>query len=173
VFFINGTTNLPLSENLEMDIIEYYWFERPKGRNEPDHPPAGKYEYNIPIISTGSVIPGTNRWSSNVTDTVKKLVSGKYIVLVLYSHNNLSCNTPGCSSSESATNEVFTLFPANNGSTSNFQQTTAQSPSQIPPTPSVTLVPPTKQFTPLPSVLPIAVFAAIVILRLIYRKKSD
>ena len=173
VFFINGTTNLPVSENLSMDIIEYYWFERPKSKNDPDHPPHGEYAYNIPVISIGSTTPGTNRWSVNVTDTVKKLVSGEYIVWVLYSHKNISCNTPGCLAPEAATNDVFTLFPAINGTTSNVQQITVQSTSPIQPTTSAVAVSSMKQSTPLPLVSPIAVLTAIVILRHIYGKKGD
>jgi len=170
VFFINGTTNLPVKEKLTMDIVSYKYIMRPHMKHELG--PSPRESAHMPVISISLTLRGTNRWSVNVTDIVKELLSGEYFVDVSSSRHD-PCDTPGCLAPEAATNDVFTLFPAINGTTSNVQQITVQSTSPVQPTTSAVTVSSTKQSTPLPLVLPIAVLTAIVILRPIKRKKGD
>jgi hypothetical protein len=134
--------------------------------------PAPSESAYIPFISMSSSLLGINRWSVNVTDTVKTLRSGEYIVDT-YSQVNFSCNTPGCATPDAYAMQIFTLFPANNDTPLIVLQTTVQSPSQIQPTTSATIIPPTKKVTPLPLALPIAGLVMMGILRSIRRKKTE
>jgi hypothetical protein len=158
VFFINGTTNLPVSEKLTMNIESYKYVMRPHLKSDLG-PPLGEYAYHIPVILMTSTIPGTNRWSVNLTDIAKKLASEEYLVLV--------------SSRDTTTGAVFTLLPANYGTTSTVLQTIVQNPPPVQPTTSVVIVPPTTQIAPLPLALPITVLATLVILRPFHQKKRD
>jgi len=63
MFFINGTTNLPVTDKLEGDI--WTTIIVPVDKTGGDYPHA--ILPDIPIVSTPS---GTNRWSVNVTDVV-------------------------------------------------------------------------------------------------------
>ncbi|MGA2121822.1 MAG: hypothetical protein ABSG49_07240 [Methanoregula sp.] len=60
VFFINGTTNLPVSENLAVFVQPFHSIMMQKGRREP-----GIVIYKVPIVSGRNT---TNYWSVNVTD---------------------------------------------------------------------------------------------------------
>ncbi len=130
VFFINGTTNLPVTENLTMAIegIEFVKYISRTNTKSSGPPPLNEYRY-ISDISISPAQPGTNRWSTNVTDIIKELVSGKYEVFVCPNANYLY--TTSGSTSESDAIEFFTLFPANNGTTFNVQQVPVQNPSPI------------------------------------------
>jgi len=170
VFFINGTTNLPVFEHLTMDIVSYKYIERTHMKF--DLGPSPDESAYIPVISISSDLSGTNRWSVNVTDTVKKLESGEYIVDI-YSQINFSCNTAGCNIPKADTMQIFMLLPANNDTPLNVLQTTVQNPSPIQPTTSATILPPTKQIIPLPLALPIAGLVMMGILRYIQGKKRE
>jgi hypothetical protein len=170
IFFINGTTNQPVSEHLTMDIVSYKYIERTHMKF--DLGPSPEESAYMPDISISSDLSGTNRWSVNVTDTVKKLKSGEYIVDI-YSQVNFSCNTAGCSIPKADTMQIFTLLPENNDSSLIVLQTTVQSPSLIQPATSATIVPPTKQVTPLPLILPIAGLVMMGVLRFIQGKKTE
>jgi hypothetical protein len=168
VFFITGTTNLPVSQNLTMDIVSYKYIMRPHMKNElSPGPHASAYMKGIPI---SSAFPGTNRWSANVTDTVKELENGEYFVQVIPQIK--SCNTTGCFIPDEAS-QIFTLFQANNSIKSTVLQTTFQNSSPILPTISATTVTPTTQSASLPIFLSIIVLAIMIILRSIQKKKND
>lgn len=159
VFFINGTTNLPVTENLTMDIVTGY---HPAMKNSPYHPYLNINVNDIPIISATSGDPRINYWSVNVTDIVKQLVNDKYDVSVLSSKIR----------SVGIGYVSFHLIPATNVTTSLQNQTTLlPSPPPIQPIfPSVTVLP-TKQPSSLPLALPIIVIVAIVIMRYIRANK--
>ena len=179
VFFINGTTNLPVSENLKMDIVNYKDIHS-QMKDTPYIPPSGY----IPGISISSDENGINRWSTNVTDTFKELESGEYLVLVLPPINH-SCNTPGCRIPKASESQLFTLTPGNISTKSNILQNTFQSHSPILPAISVTSPTPTIsqttssiQLTPthatsLSLLLSVTALMGIVVLRLFNRKKRE
>jgi hypothetical protein len=170
VFFINGTTNLPVSQNLTIDIVSYKYIMRPHMKNElGPGPHSSAYMKGIPI---SSAFPGTNRWYANVTDIVKELESGDYLVQV-DSQINESCNITGCRIPDVSTTAVFTLLPANTNIKPTALQTTFQNSSTVQPQISATTVPHTTQSASLPLALPIVVFVVIVILKSIQKKKND
>ena len=119
VFFINGTTNLPVSEKMTTYI--YVNVIRRGTKSSPWVDPPGEYAI-IPVNLTFSATPGTNRWSANLMDIAKTLVCQEYVVSV-FSH-------------DTHTEALFTLLPANYSTTSTVQQTTVHSPSPIQPTTS-------------------------------------
>jgi len=170
VFFINGTTNLPVSGNLTLGMEALSYIMRPHQKGETGPGPHGSA--NLPALPISPALPGLNRWSANVTDIVKELESGEYEVSVFPPLRG-PCNTTGCNIPKAEADQIFTLFPAKNGTSVSVSQTASQSPTQILFTPSTTLVLPSKQFSPLPSVLPIAVLVTIVILKPIQGKKRD
>ncbi len=158
VFFINGTTNMPVSENLTISFERYIDFGAPHAKNNPDH------LVSISDIPISSAIPGTNRWSVNVTDfTIKHLLSTQEVVFVY--------------TSDVYATDIFTLFPANKATPSNDQTTVLQtiipSPPPIQSTTSAVTALPTTRSSPLSLGLPIVVLAAVVILRPVYRKNRD
>ncbi len=170
IFFINGTTNLPVSQNLTMGIVSYKYIMRPHMKNElGPGPHSSAYMKGIPI---SSAFPGTNRWAANVTDAVKELESGDYLVQV-DSQINESCNITGCRIPDVSTTAVFTHLTANKSIKSDVLQTTVQNSSTVQPPISATTVPHTTQSASLPLALPIVVFVAIVILKSIQKKKND
>lgn len=170
IFFINGTTNLPVSEKLTVEILDYYWLISPKTKSISYQPPSDRF-IQISNISISPTINGKNRWSVNVTDNIKELKDSEYNVEV-YSQIYESCSSSGCL--KIFNNQLFTLFPTNNSTTkSNVQLTTIQISPTIRPKTSAVIVHPTKQESPFPLALPIAILAAIVILRPIYGKKRD
>lgn len=164
VFFVNGTTNLPVSEKLTMSIEYLKYIKQTHSKSDLGPPPdEGAY---ITAISISPALPGMNRWSANVTDITTELKSGDYLVQV-DSQINESCNTSGCRIPDISTTAVFTLLPANKSIKLNLLQTTVQSPSTNVP------VFPMTQSTSLPFPLLIAVIVAIVILKPILGKKRD
>ena len=180
VFFINGTTNLPVSENLTMEIVDFWWFFGRKTKSAPEHPGPDAYQSksNIPVISEASATPGLNPWASrnrwfvNVTDIGKELNGAVYLVEV-FSPSHLPCDTPGCANPDAFAFQVFALLPENNSTPSTTLQTIVQSPSLVQPTTSIVTVSPTKKVVPLPLVLPITVLVMMTILGSIYGKKRD
>ena len=160
VFFINGTTNLPVSENLEVEIVTTLFIP---GMESADETYPGADFLDIPIVSTQS---GANRWSVNVTDIViiNDLPSrwSPYVVIVQSKEN----------SSVKAPQQEFSLLPATNATPTTALQTTIQSPSPVLPTTSAVPLPPTTQSFPLPVAMPIAILAAVVIMRSSFRKKG-
>jgi hypothetical protein len=128
VFYINGTTNLPVTENLMMDITTEF---RMAMKNSPPRTYLDVGVNDIPVISSSSGNPEINHWSANITDTVKKLVNDKYCVSVRSSRNNSIVD--GC--------VFFSLVPSTNITTTS-PQTTIQTPSQTQPTtPFITIDP--------------------------------
>jgi len=166
IFFINGTTNLPLTENLTMVINSAY---RMAMKNSPPFPYQEIQINNISVNSKNTLNRGTNWWSVNITDNVKELQSDNYQVSVVSSRENIAALTQSSITAGSS----FHLFPANNVIALATAQTTNQNLSPIQLTTSQTLVPPTTQSSPLPSEMPIVVLAAIAILRQIFSKKRQ
>ena len=60
VFFINGTTNLPVTEKLNIDVYPFHSVMEQRG-----YKPRGIAIDDIPIISSTTNV---NYWSANVTD---------------------------------------------------------------------------------------------------------
>jgi len=165
-FFINGTTNLPVSENLTFQIVLVDWMQngnRMKTSSGDTPPGKGGTFHSVPI---SPFLPGTNQWSVNVTGTVN--VSGEYFVDV-FSYVNYTCGY-ACSVPEVDVYENFFLLPENN---SHFSHTITQIPLVILPPTSATLVTSPAQSTPLPLVLPIAAIVTIVVLISVYGKKGE
>jgi hypothetical protein len=101
---------------------------------------------------------GTNRWSTNVTDTFKGLVSGGYLLTASSGQvrsaqltgRNVDEVCHGAEVTEPYSNDYFTLLPAANATPTMVPQTTIQSPPMVQPTTSLTVVSPTTQSSPLP-----------------------
>jgi hypothetical protein len=121
-------------------------------------------------IPISSAFPGTNRWSANVTDTVKELENREYFVQVIPQIK--SCNTTGCFIPDEES-QIFTLFQANNNIKQTALQTTFQNSSTVQPPISATTLPLTTPSASLPLALPIVVFVVILILKSIQKKKTD
>ena len=148
VFFINGTTNLPTTDNLIIMIGNRAY--DPSGQS----PYYGFVIRNIPILPFSQKSNGTNQWRVNVSDPVKEnLVSGEYLAVAHWMQNDSLSDA-----------SYFSLLPARN-STPALIQTTIP----ISTTPFQTgQTTPSSPFTP---ALPIAVVAAMVIMGSRYKKK--
>ena len=161
VFFINGTTNLPVTENLSIIIQN---FRVSSSKNSPDRSYPVIHIDNIPVIPEVIVNSEENGWSANVSESVKQLVSGNYVVYVYASQEN-----------NIVTSQIITLLPEKNATLANPQTTsfTTPLPSFTPiqttsETPTLSLTTPS---SPLLTALPIAVIAAMAIARSLRRKK--
>lgn len=159
VFFINGTTNLPVSENLTLTLTNYH----SQMKNSPDYIYRHFEMNNISVVSGTSKNPVINLWSVNITDTVKESTNDKYCA-VIYAQN-YSISSHEC--------EYFIVYISTNATPSPVLRKTIQisSPSQL--TPTRTMVTPTTQSSPLPLILPIAVLAAIALIKHSHGKKCD
>lgn len=108
IFFINGTTNLPVNTNLSLNIISIW---QPAMKNSEK-----TYYYclinNISVVLANSSSPEVNLWSVNVTDPVKKnLINDDYNVLVYPSYEDPDNLTQ---SSIVGFRDDLTLLPATN-----------------------------------------------------------
>lgn len=119
VFFINGTTNLPVTETLRVTIttMTYYLAEK----NSPPVNYPGVVLPDVPIVSTPS---GANRWSVNVTDLVISNLNAQpqwepYGVYVFSNNESLFISAA----------QEFYILPATNTSPVTVSQTTIQNPS--------------------------------------------
>jgi hypothetical protein len=108
VFFINGTTNLPGSENLTISLS--YTFNM----QHRLYPLSSNTSAEIPNVSISLSRSGTNRWSVNATDIVHELDNGEYFVYV-HSFVDYSCHTPECSVPKASEASVFILYSIDNG----------------------------------------------------------
>jgi hypothetical protein len=165
VILINGTTNLPVTENLTM-LISGVWRSAQK---DSEHDSREVIVHNIPIFSEPAIPGGVNRWSINVTDTVQKnLIVDDYDVGVFSSRDDINALT---SSSIESRPGIFHLFPSKNETPLAVLQTTTQSLSPIQQTPSKTILTPTTQSSPLPAVLPIIVLLIISVLNFVIKER--
>lgn len=147
VFFINGTTNLPVTENLSL-LIEPTWVFHQPMRSKPIN-----VEYiNIPIFHITSDPNSMNRWSVNETDMAHWLDTGENYVVVKGENTSAS--------------DGFTLHPA-------ITDTTYQNDSQNRPNSSTSLINtnqtetyPTTQSSSLPVMVMIAVIPAIILIKM-------
>jgi hypothetical protein len=120
VFFINGTTNLPVGENLSMTITELYANNHTEAQFAPEYPNGNEFFdiiNNIPITSVASGTSGTNYWSENVTDIFKGIDSDNYSIGVFPSDVNISKdfrdpNNPNTNSKPELPYAFFYLTPA-------------------------------------------------------------
>jgi len=157
---INGTTNLPITENLTM-IIYTRW--RTAMKTSVEYPHLQIEVNNISIVSSSSENLGINHWSVNITDDAKELVEDKYDACVFSLQNTqiFSCTILSLFSTKNATN------------LSALEKTKIESPSQTQPQNCTKINPATTQRAPLPVALPFGGILAIVLLRVIQRKKCD
>jgi len=169
MFFVNGTTNLPVSEKITMRIESLNYIKQTHPKSDLG-PPPDESAY-ITAISISPALPGRNRWSTNVTDITTGMKNGDYLVQV-DSQINESCNITGCRIPDVSTTAVFTLLTANNNIKPNILQTTFQNSSTVQPPISASTVPHTTQSASLPLALPIVVFVVIVILKSIQKKEK-
>jgi hypothetical protein len=139
VFFVNGTTNLPATENLSLSFS--YTFKMQSRR----YSVSPNTSAEIPDISISSSTSGTNRWSVNATDILHELNGGEYFVYV-HSYVDYTCHTPGCSVPKAAEASVFTLFSVNNGTLQKSAQIQSTTGSET--LSAVTLVSPTLKQSP-------------------------
>jgi hypothetical protein len=169
VFFINGTTNLPVSENLTLGLGYGKYWDRPHMHYDPA--PLNSSAI-IPDIKISPALSRTNRWSVNVTDIVREYGAGEYSFYIS-SIVDYRCNTPGCSVPKAINVSYFTILQTNNDSTQIVFQNQAQTSFPIQsvtgkPSPS-----PTTQVIPLDLTLSIASLGLMLIFRFIYSEKHD
>lgn len=104
VFIINGTTNVPVTETLSMDIINSEYMEHPHMKNE-NTTSIWVSIHNISITFNQS---NENRWSVNVTDSVKPLSRGEYLIDV-YHKSSIPCEKVGCTTTDALAKQLFIL----------------------------------------------------------------
>ena len=159
--FINGTTNLPVTENLSVWIQN---FEGPSVKISPGPVYHVAHVENISVNPGTNVGLGTNVWSANVSDAVKQLVTGDYLVSVYSAGDNTI-----------VASQLFTLLPEKNTTLLNHQTAgfTMPLPSFTPvqTTNETIAIASTTPSSSLPSELPLVVIAAMVIMGSTYRKK--
>lgn len=155
IIIVNGSTNLPISKKITIEIIDYQWFFSKKTKASPEHPSSESYQSipNIPIIPTTKSPIETNqwairnRWSVNITNNVHGLKNADYLIKV-YSSVDLPCNTTGCAIPQAVAIQVFSLgtrkIPSETGLTQidnqNFPQITNKI-TRSPTTPAASLNP--------------------------------
>ncbi len=153
MLYINGTTNLPVNDTLTVLVSPDYYVPGPFG------PPEYVYHRwtNISIVSTPS---GKNRWSVNATDiSVSGLPTewSPYLVSVRDTSDSVYAA------------QDITVLPAPNVTQTPVQTgvppTSPHIQSPIQTNPTIT------QSSPLPLALPIAVLAAMAIMRSFRRRK--
>jgi hypothetical protein len=94
VFFINGTTNLPVSNNLTLEIMDSRIYSPPHMKNWIFVRIPGRFVsiQFVPIVSDSR---GDGQWSVNVTDAVNGLDPSTYLVAI-WSETNASCDNSFC-----------------------------------------------------------------------------
>ena len=168
VIFINGTTNLPISENLSISV------------NDNSFNPAGLYgsffDTTIPIQLGEN---GVNYWSCNITPTlslwktyggrgpptndIKYFILGDFVATV--ESNNVIVNS-----------ELFTISSVESGGTSTPTRTQTPSPTPttslpLTQTAEITLPPSTTPASPLSLIVPMIAITGVVVLHLTGRKR--
>ena len=108
VFFINGTTNLPVTENLTINIANFDWIQKGgRMKTSSSELPLGEGVL-IHAVQISPFLPGINQWSVNITGIIN--VSGKYSVSVI-SFANYTCNDDKCNLPEIDVPCSFFFFP--------------------------------------------------------------
>ena len=153
VFFINGTTNLPVTQNLTIHVYPLASTHEPRGRI----PPPGIFVDGIPIVP---ITNGVNRWSVNVTNGYWR--SEEFIVIIWATKF-----IP-----EVPIYQRFTLFEPNN---TILYRTVISTPSpSIQTTPLENFRTPTSPAAPFPLILSgIAIIAGVVFLNLLNDRKRE
>lgn len=151
VFFINGTTNLPVTENLTL-VIET---ESSMGsQNFSSRKFLSVDVHDIPVVPvTSPDSSGVNHWSVNGTDSVRELVKDYYCVIVSSTDN--SSISDGC--------EFFYLGPVTDITVPAAGTSSSAQPKTKPPATQ----------SPLPVALPVFVMITIPVLRLLQKKKME
>ena len=176
VFFINGTTNLPVNSSLFLSIDNFEVFcYLQQSHPRPDS--MLKAIGSNAIIQIKNVIltpdlKGQNRFSVNVTDTIKNFEDGNYFVYACSGQvcskglkdNQEACNISGPSDFIPRT-DFFTVYPAIKTTVSIIPQPSGSSPGSVPSTQSLSPQSPTTQKTPINIVLPVVVVLICLVLR--------
>jgi len=156
IFFINGTTNLPLFENISMSFIE----SRSLGRNSIKEPGRSPYDYEIENIPISPAKSGINRWSVNMTEfAVNNLKNTQYFFDVGNSY-------------ASSSGELI-LFPTNSNKLIQNSSLTQSVLETRHPATNTETIPPSTPPSSMAFFLPIIPIAMILILRFVRSKKSD
>jgi hypothetical protein len=169
VFFINGTTNLPVTENLTIEFSFTKYIQRPHMHSDLVPANSSATISDIPILPVSS---GPNRWSINVTDKVKELVYGTYFVDI-HTSVDYGCKSTGCSIPKAIERSNFILVSQNISTTpiTLLTQVQTQFPVQSATISSTQL--PIRLVTPLDLSLSVAALGTLLILRFMYGKKRD
>jgi len=153
VFFINGTTNLPVTKKLRAAFQRYTDLG-------PTMKGQTKKFFILPDIP---ISPGTatiNRWSVNATDFVaENLVSREYIFWIM-------------SDETLASSDKFSIFAPKNLTNPNVQ-TVSSSSSSNPVTTSIVLETSAKQSSSPSSLVLVLAILGVIFLSFHYRRKRD
>jgi hypothetical protein len=159
VIIISGTTNLPVTDNLTVDIITTHWFYGSGHmKNTPASPPPDQWAFfpSIPIEPDFQA----NKWSVNITDNATHLIQGEYFAFIEKKVNYPCTDPEKCNIGNYS---EFSLLPTNNSTS-----VTVQSSLQITQTPTsmeYSTTVPTRKASPVPLALSIvAIFAGIALL---------
>jgi hypothetical protein len=166
VFFINGTTNLPVTEKLELEM-------EAAGRIPTVlHGYSVHHSIYIANILISPTLYETNRWSVNVTDRVKEegFPTGEYSVYI-HSFKDHWYNSSKCNILFTDNASVFTLISSNNIETPIVLQTQTQITFPDKPISRVLTLEPTTQVTPLDLAVSISVLGTMLVLRYKYGKR--
>jgi hypothetical protein len=177
VIFINGTTNLPSSKNLTMEIMDLRTYGTSHIKSWVFIPIPGKY-VSIPFIKIIPDTHGINRWSVNVTDPVQTLNASEYL-LGVRSETNANCDRsmdcPKINPSLAAETIFITFFPTNSTNAMNDTSTlpSVQYSEYITQSSLETGTNPTTVMSsPLSGILPIMVIIIIVITNSVLNRKG-
>jgi len=177
IIFINGSTNLPVSKKITIEITDFRWFYSGKTKAAPEHPGPESYRLisNIsivsPLSSSSETNPWTvrNQWSANITDSIRNLKNADYLIEV-YSSINYGCNTSGCSSPEAIASQIFRLTPEN--ITCETIVTRVKENYTSPPINGTTTQPPTTQVAPTDPFSFIIFSGIIMVIKILKQKKE-
>jgi hypothetical protein len=159
VFIISGTTNLPVTDNLTLDIITSHWFHMLRMKDSPDYPPPDEWAF-LPSIPIEPEFP-TNKWSANITDNVTHLIQGDYLV---YCEKKVDYPCTDPEKCNIGNYSEFSLLRINSSTPALTQTQTLMQPTSLTPRPSSPNEP-TTQPSSFPLALSITALAVIVILK--------
>jgi hypothetical protein len=152
IFFVNGTTNLPVSKE---------WIGWIYRKNSKDEFVGIIVAPGVPGLSTVPLSSGITRWSVNITNVTQNLGTDEYVVVVGINHI------------ASKTDDFSLLHRVNSTGEQDISltQPTTQNALSIPSITSQTTVPGTTPSSPLPITLPIVVLFIMIILRFMVRER--
>ncbi|MDD5187049.1 MAG: hypothetical protein PHF57_02450 [Methanoregula sp.] len=161
VFIVHGTTNIPVSENLNISLIVYALGYYNSAKYDPNNIST---LYHRGYFKELKLTPGTNginQWSENLTDLDWR-PNNKYLIGVFSSNRDVE------------TDEVFTMLPENFNASTDSHSIQQSSSSSSTPILSVPMsVASTQHATPLPIILSINVLVIAIVLHSSINKKGD